>query len=46
MTVLWFWRIVLFPQFNKEKLQGEVLFLKADCKSAEEKKRRVFVFEK
>lgn len=32
-----------FPQFNKQKLQGEVFFLKADCKCAEEKNRREFV---
>lgn len=32
-----------FPQFNKQKLQGQVFFLKADCKSAEEKNRREFV---
>lgn len=30
-------------QFNKQKLQREVFFLKADCKRAEEKNRREFV---
>lgn len=39
MTVLRCWRVVLFPQFNKQKLEGEVFFLKADWKSAEQRKR-------
>lgn len=43
MSRLWVRGVVLFLSLIKQKLQREILFLKADCKCAEEKNSREFV---